>query len=110
MDVSAERGPRAVVMSSADRWTSRYQPPSGCGSSRSLVIKACAGSIENRASAPGSLGRLDAIPAPRILSAEPRADRERRDTLAQGGGIDLGHRVVGRVVDVEVDGRIEPGF
>src|SRR5690349_17614147 len=110
MDVSAERGPRGVVMSSAERWTSRYQPPSGCGSSRKRAISSLAGSMRDGSSATRGFRRVDSLPAAGILRAEPGADRERRDALAQRGRVDLSHRVVGGVVHVEVDGRVESGF
>src|SRR5262245_42832835 len=48
MDVSAERGPRAVWNIWLERWTSRYQPPSGCGSSARRETSSDAGVMESR--------------------------------------------------------------
>src|SRR5689334_17031157 len=42
MEVSAERGPRGVWIIIVERWISRYQPPSGCGSSPSREISSLA--------------------------------------------------------------------
>src|SRR6187551_2466341 len=42
MEVSADRGPRGVCVISDERWISRYQPPSGCGSSPRREISSLA--------------------------------------------------------------------
>src|SRR5690348_244151 len=42
MAVSAERGPRGVEVIIDERWISRYQPPSGCGSSPRRAIRSLA--------------------------------------------------------------------
>src|SRR5690349_23542484 len=42
MEVSAERGPRGVWIIIVERWISRYQPPSGCGSSPSREMSSLA--------------------------------------------------------------------